>query len=93
MGDDQRQAFARRFEEDEEFRSKVRAATSIEHAVRICGEHGLKVGADDFAAPDDIELTDRDLEVSSGGDFPIATVTCVCTLVCQTSRIFPYCSG
>ena len=67
MGEVQRQALARLFAEDEAFRSAIRAATSVEDAVRIAGEHGVTVSAEDLAPPEGAQLSDAELELASGG--------------------------
>ena len=78
MGEEQRQALARLFAEDEAFRTALASVASIEDAVRIAQEHEIGATAEDFRVPSD-DLSDADLEAASGGGmflYPTADVFC-----------------
>jgi predicted ribosomally synthesized peptide with nif11-like leader len=62
VGVEQRQALARLLEEDEAFRKAMSAATSVEAAVGIAGEHGVAATAEDFAVTEDLQLGDEELK-------------------------------
>lgn len=76
MGEEQRQALARLFAEDEAFKAAMAAATSVEDAVNIAGEHGVDASVEDFTPPDGEELSDPELETVSGGFMTIAWGNC-----------------
>lgn len=67
MGEEQRQALARLFAEDEEFKAAMMGATSVEDAVRIAGEHGIAATVEDFAPPEGVDVSDAELEQAAGG--------------------------
>ena len=67
MGQEQRQALARLFAEDEEFRTAIMGATSADDAVRIVGEHGIVLTPEDFSAPAGGELSESELDLAAGG--------------------------
>lgn len=65
MGDEQREALARLFVEDEGFKAAIMGATSVDDAIRVAGEHGIDATAEDFAPQG--PLGDSELEAVSGG--------------------------
>ena len=67
MGEEQRQALARLFAEDEAFKTAMASATNADDAVRIAREHGVEASAEDFMRQDGAELSDAELETASGG--------------------------
>lgn len=66
MGEEQRQALARLFAEDEAFKAAMASAASVEDAVRIAREHGVEVSVEDFAPLEGSDLDDVELESASG---------------------------
>lgn len=66
MGEEQRQALARLFAQDEGYKAAIMQAASVEEAVRISREHGIDAAAEDFATADG-ELSDDALTNASGG--------------------------
>ncbi len=67
MGDEQRQALARLFAEDEAFKAAMSEATSVEDAVRVAGKFGIAATAEDFTGSGGAELGDAELGRAAGG--------------------------
>ena len=84
MGEEQRQALAELFAQDEGFKAAMVRATSVSEAVRIAGEYGLTVTADDFGLPEGAELSDTELEAVPGAGGPWRTLADYC----NTSGLF-----
>lgn len=67
MGEEQRQALARLFSENEEFHGSIMGAASAEDAARIAGEYGVDVTVEDLRRWQSAELGDAELDVATGG--------------------------
>lgn len=65
MTDDGLRKLAARAEQDEELAAALAGAATPEDFVRIAGEHGVTVRADEMVT--EIALTDAELENASGG--------------------------
>ncbi len=78
MGEEQRQALARLFTEDEAFKAALMGSSSLDEMLRIAREHGIAATAEDFARPEGRPLSDAELEGVAGGLFPFYSCSPEC---------------
>ena len=76
MGEEQRQALARLFAEDEAFKTALASAGSVDDAVRVAREYGVEASVGDFTPLEGAELSDEELEAASGGRTGMETFGC-----------------
>ncbi len=74
------------YQSDEVFKAAIDGATSIDEVIRIAGDQGFVLTEEELkAAPVERDLTDAELEESSGGTMHISMFTCAMSITC----VFP----
>lgn len=83
MGQDHVQAMLAAYDSDDDFKAAVDAATSVAEVLGVAQARGFEVVETDLTvAQGERDLSDDELEATSGGTIAMTKFTCVMSIAC-----------